>query len=328
MNFKKVFSFILFFFSLIPFFSESFRVRKLHPVTLNQNPDFEETVYSGINDSIAVLLPQEKKYLEGIELKISVPVSVAQWRDSVAFSVYDNILPEPSASQIDYSGTKIFVSAVPTKLSWNVLIPVTQSNSIKDGSYNTLKLNVIPNLKNNLIFIRFQPAMKGIPEETFDAEFKITVKPILINKGNLSLSISTYDKKENLYSIFIDGISYPQGTKNAFLDTGMHTLNIQSEFYRNETRSIYIEQAKDTQIEIKLQSLNPMLKITAPANTKIFIDDTNIPHSETKENIPISEGEHKLRFQIGDYDILRPLTIEKGKTYNINLTVDLQITEE
>ena len=108
----------------------------------------------------------------------------------------------------------------------------------------------------------------------------------------------------------------------------MHTLNIQSEFYRNETRSVYIEQAKDTQIEIKLQSLDPMLKITAPANTKIFIDDTNIPHSETKENIPISEGEHKLRFQIGDYDILRPLTIEKGKTYNINLTVDLQITEE
>ncbi|MCI6825747.1 MAG: hypothetical protein MR937_00310, partial [Spirochaetia bacterium] len=80
MNFKKVISFILFFFSLIPFFSESFRVRKLHPVTLNQNPDFEETVYSGINDSIAVLLPQETKYLEGIELKISVPVSVAQWR--------------------------------------------------------------------------------------------------------------------------------------------------------------------------------------------------------------------------------------------------------
>ena len=124
--------------------------------------------------------------------------------------------------------------------------------------------------------MRFQPAMKGIPEETFEAEFKITIKPILINKGNLSLSISTYDKKENLYSIFIDGISYPQGTKTLFLDTGMHTLNIQSEFYRNETRSIYIEQAKDTQIEIKLQSLDPMLKITAPANTKIFIDDTNI----------------------------------------------------
>ena len=141
MNLKKVFSFIIFFFSFLPFFSESFRIRKLHPVTLNQSPDFEETVYSGINDSIAVLLPQEKKYLEGIELKISVPVSVAQWRDSVAFSIYDNILPEPSASQIDYSGKKLFVTSVPTKLSWNVLIPLTQSNSIKDGSYNTLKLN-------------------------------------------------------------------------------------------------------------------------------------------------------------------------------------------
>lgn len=328
MKIKKIASTILVFLIFQGIFAESFRVRKVIPVEVQENATYEYTVFSGINDAIAFFLPEQKKYLEGIELKITIPQAVAQWRDSVAFCVYDSITPKPSASQIDYSGTKIFVTPIPTKLSWNVQIPLTETNSIKEGSYNSLKINVLPDLKNNFAFVRFQPAMKGIPEETFLSEFKICVKPILVNKGNLSVKISTYDNIQNPYEIFIDGTSYSMDKKDFFLEAGVHTLNIQSEFYRSETRSVYIEQAKDTTVEINLQSIEPTLKISAPQNTLIFIDEKKFSPKEPESQIIVTEGEHFLKFLIGDYEIMRTINAEKGKSYNINLKIDLQILEE
>lgn len=325
---KKFILAVLSFLLFSDIFAESFRVKALHSVEIQESTDFEYSFHSGINDATALFLPEKIVFMEGIELKITVPTSVAQWRDSVVFSIYDSIQPKPKTSQIDYSGTKVFVNPVPTKLSWNILIPISEKNSIKDGLYNSTKVNIIPDLKNKFIFFRLQPAMKGIPEEIFASEFKISVKPILQNKGNLFLNLSTFDNSKNPYLIFIDEKQIPSDKKNILLETGLHTLNIQSEFYRNETRSIYIEQAKNTDFELVLQSIEPTLKITAPVNTIIHIDEELYKPQENDKPVFIEQGEHKLRFQIGDYEILRPILVEKGKSYNINLKVDLQITEE
>ena len=91
-------------------------------------------------------------------------------------------------------------------------------------------------------------------------------------------------------------------------------------------RSFLIEQAKTSQIEIELKSLAPTLTIIAPDNAQIFLDDE--PYKKPSEPNLISEGEHKLRFVLGDYEVMRTLDIHKGKSYTVNLSVDLKITEE
>lgn len=323
---KKIVSAVTFSLSAFCFYSESFRVRKIFPVEIHADASHEHTIMTGINDSLALYFPEDKTFLEGVELKLSIPAKIAEWRDSVAFSIYDNITPNPASSQIDYSGTRIYVTPLPSKLSWNVLIPITEKNDIKEGSYNTTKVNVIPDLKNNFSFCRFQPAMKGIPEEAMDAELKISVKAILINKGRLNLSVSTYDNAGKPYSIYIDDVPYSSSRNGWLIDTGMHTLSIQSENYRSETRSLFIEQAKDTNLEIRLQSLEPTLKIQAPANAEIILDDTKI--SPRDKEMIIQEGEHIIKCHIGDYEIQRKLDVQKGKSYSVNLTVDLQVSEE
>ena len=106
----------------------------------------------------------------------------------------------------------------------------------------------------------------------------------------------------------------------------MHKLNIISDEYRNEVQTFIIEQAKDTILNIQLRSLEPTILLQAPENTKIFLDETEIKQRETP--ITTTEGEHKLKFIFGDYEIIRMVNIQKGKSYTINLAVDLQITEE
>ena len=306
-------------------FAETFRVRKLVPLKISGNETAEQSISIGINDGIALFMPDDMTFLEGIEIKMQIPAEISEWRDSVACSVYDGIKPVPSASQIDYSGTRIFVSALPSKLSWIIQIPLKQLNSLKDSSYIS-KINAIPNIKSGYTFIRFQPAMKGIPEETINAKLNLAVKPILSNKGRLLLSIKTPPNSSLPYEVFVDDELIDNHAKPLILDTGMHKLSVQSQEYRTEMRSFLIEQAKTVQIEMELKSLAPTLIIIAPDNAQIFLDDES--YKKTTEPALISEGEHKLRFVLGDYEVIRTLDVRKGKSYTANLSVDLKITEE
>ena len=51
-----------------------------------------------------------------------------------------------------------------------------------------------------------------------------------------------------------------------------------------------------------------------------------VPDFKGKEFV-ISEGEHKIKFSIGDYEIVRSITAIKGKTYTANFSLDLDISE-
>ena len=89
---------------------------------------------------------------------------------------------------------------------------------------------------------------------------------------------------------------------------------------------VIIDQAKITEVTIDLKSIEPTLLITAPEGSKVYLDDEEF--TEIGKEYLIAEGEHKIRCAIGDYEIIRTLSVTKGRTYKVNLTVDLQISED
>ena len=112
--------------------AESFRVSKVHELTVVQTVENESTARLGINEALAITLPADQTFIEGLELKFDIPEAVASWMDSVACSVYANITPTPKSTQIDYSGTRAYVKTLPGKLSWVLQIPLKKENSIKE----------------------------------------------------------------------------------------------------------------------------------------------------------------------------------------------------
>lgn len=332
----KFFKILAFFVSLLFFgfqgvvFPENFRVRKVHFVQIEEDSSFEKTVVTGINDSICVNLPESREFIEGIEVKVQIPSSVSSWHDSVAFSLYDNITPRPKSSQIDYSGTRIFLKPLPSKVYWIAQIPLFKETSLKDSAY-TAKINAVPDTKDGFSFVRFMPVMKGVPEETLNAELAVTVKPCLVNKGRITLFLERTDGvKENALDIIIDDeVSLAQTFDekySAVLEPGLHNINIRSEDYRNEVRSVIVEQAKNTEVKISMKSLAPRLSVSAPDKVEIFLDGNKV--SDFGKEFEISEGEHRISFVLGSYEVIRNINAEKGKTYSANLNVDLQILEE
>ena len=305
--------------------AESFRVSRVHELAVVQTPDSEGTARLGINEALAISLPADQTFIEGLELKFDIPEAVASWMDSVACSVYANISPTPKTTQIDYSGTRAYVKTLPGKLSWVLQIPLKKENSIKSNNYTT-KVDSVITPSSNIIFVRLQPVMKGVPEETLNAIVPITVKPILMNKGQLSFKLLPPEKKLEPCTIFIDDKMTPLSEDSrVLLDTGVHDISIISESYRNEVRTVRIERAKTTELTVEMKSLEPTLLITAPEGTEVLLDDVKCT-SLGKEFV-ITEGEHKIKFTIGDYEIVRSITAIKGKTYTANFSLDLDISE-
>ncbi len=322
-----------------PSFGEPFRVAKLHIINIIQDVNFEAEAELGLNDALAIYLPQDRDFIEGLEIAMTIPEETALWRDSCACYVYENINPLPSKEQIDFSGNKIFFGILPGKLSWIIQVPFKQDNNLKTNQYTT-KLDKIPNLNNNFVFLRLQQIMKGIPDSVMESKISMKIKPIFSNQGKLVLNITeeakSYQtteenpqeeaqKKEILYSIYIDDKPVEYKEKGILLDTGVHNLSIISENYRTEVRTVRIEEAKISTLDISLKGIEPTIIITAPEGAAIYIDENLC--TELGKEFLITEGEHKIKCTIGDYEIVRSITVIKGKTYKVNLAVDLEINE-
>ncbi|MCI6179269.1 MAG: hypothetical protein MR662_02080 [Treponema porcinum] len=317
---------LLFFMSTAVCQAESFRTHKTHIVSLSAENQKEQSLQTGINDSIGVCLPDDLMFFEGIEVKVQIPPAVANWRDSVALAAYDGVTPVPSASKIDYSGKRIYIQPLPSKVNWIMQIPLRYDNSLKDGPYVT-KMNVIPEISGHFVFLRFMPVMKGVPEETLESVLSVSVKPVLIDKGRLVLSVKTPSSAKTPFVVLIDDkVTELPADNSILLDAGVHNVCIQSDEYRNEVSSVYIDRARTTVCEISLKSLMPTVSISVPDNVDMFFDDKKI--DGTAAEFEVSEGEHRLRFLMGSYEIIRSLNAEKGKSYSVNLSVDLEITAE
>lgn len=310
--------------------AESFRVRKLFPVNITADKTEAMKVTTGINDSVAIFLPNDMTYIAGFEVLIDIPDAIAQWRDSVALSLYGDISPVPDVEEIDYTGERIFVRALPNRPSWALRVPLASLDAIKESAYAT-KADVLPDTKAGFVFVRLQPAMKGIPDETMEAELHIAVRPLLKKIGRLHLKVNAppvdtaVNSNTKRFVLFIDNAEQPYKEEGYLLDEGAHEVSITSDLYRTEVRTVNIDTAKTTMIDINLKSVEPTMIVTAPDNAVVTLDDAPCP---VGSEFTLKEGEHTIKLRMGDWELVRSLSIQRGKSYTADLSVDLKLTEE
>lgn len=332
----KRFSFsALLLFSFQNLSSENFRVRKLVPVSIR---DINEkiSVTSGINDALHITLPDDLTYVSGLELTIKVPEDIIVWRDSVAYMLYENLSPSPEEEVLSYYGERTHVATIPGHFSLTLHIPLSSDFSIKDSPYCE-RLPFPKSFKKEGIFLRFMMVMKGVPETLESSVFEINATPLLKNIGSLNLMVipprsdeekvlaekASHDSQN--FSVFIDDVPV-KDFHNKFLSTGEHHLSVVSDFYRNELRTFRVEQAKTTSLSVNLRGIEPVIKLLCPKDAKVFLDGS--PLKPNTDSISVTQGEHAVKFIIGDYEVVKTLSAMNGRTYSVSLNVDAVVSEE
>ncbi len=305
--------------------AETFRVRKTVSLCVPQVSS-SPSIQAGIQDGIIIELPQDKTFIEGIELNFKVPQIVTEWHDSVAWSFYNALKPSPSLEKNDYSGTRGYTGTFGSSYNLCIQIPLKENNTIKKNPYAHY-VDQLPEVIDGKIFLRLQLVMKGTDDDISSGIFEVSARPLLINKGKLSVKLESPDgSKIRAYTAYLDNKVISLDSKPLILSDGSHTLSLVSDFYRNEVRTVNIEQAEETLLNIKLRDIAPSVMLLAPQGSIIYFDD--VKTAKTNKMFTVSQGSHTVRFVIGDYETVRTINTVNGRSYTISVNLETQVSEE
>jgi len=290
----------------------------------SEKPD---PVLMGINDALEIRYPHDNPYIKGIEIEIRIPKIIASYRDSEVFYLFENVATAEGGDQYDYEGNRLYKDLIPSRLSYVLRIPFEGESFSESSPYAvTLPINLDRQAEN--LVLRTQLAMKGVPDSFFDAQFEIVIQPVIADLGTITLNL-VYPEGTDLTEFplplcYIDG-NLTDSSEPILLGTGVHHLSVVSEQYRNEMRTFSIEKAAGTELEIVLQPVTTDITIQAPSGTSITLDGVPV---ESHRVIPVEAGDHLISYRLADYEITKTVTVVRGKSYTVSLSVDVNIFEQ
>ena len=281
----------------------------------------------------------DTRFFRGIQLELTAPPNYLAYRGSLAAVLYGELKRTSGAGTgtaisntgtadtgiVDLDGRRLGFDPLPAKIQTIYQLPLKTAHGLKTTPYATVLTGIIPLSSFPLLF-RIMPVIKGISDEMENMVFNLNVKPILSDEGALRI---TFRYPENLQgrslTVMVDDEVVANPGEERLLKEGEHHLVIQSDNYRNQSSRFVVERAKILDLYVDLQDPTPILIFEYPEETKVYLDNVFIPNPRTPR--PVDPGLHEVRFQVGDYTITRPLFVQKGKTYRVALSVDMDVAE-
>ncbi|AEF81163.1 hypothetical protein [Leadbettera azotonutricia] len=274
----------------------------------------------------AIQLSGDIRFFRGVQLELTAPQRWISYSGSLGVLLYNNLSNLPAQGVADIEARQLHIEAMPGKVQSTWQIPLRQGHGLRASPYIMIPTGVVAPSTFPLLF-RLMPVIKGISEEIENMVFRLAAKPILSDEGAVKLVLHYPEQlPKQPVSILIDDKLVENQDEELLLKEGEHSLVLVSEDYRNESRRFVVERAKVLDVQVELQDPTPLILFEYPENARIFLDnvlvrDPQLPH-------PVEPGFHEVRFQVSDYSIIRPVTVQKGKTYKIALSVDVDITED
>ncbi|MDR3122163.1 MAG: hypothetical protein LBU16_00070 [Treponema sp.] len=309
-----------------PLGAEQLRVFNAGNILVSLDRPGGDSVNLSYTDAAGILLDQETRFFRGIEIELIVPQTYLAHRGSLALALYANLDKTPDPGIADLEAQQISMEPIPNKIQIVYQIPIRPGHGLRNSPYAALPVGIAPPESFPLLF-RILPAIKGLSEEVEIMSFRLSVKPILSDEGAVRI-VPRYPEHlaRRPFTTLIDDevVERPQDTR--LLKEGEHSLVIISDDYRNESRRFVIERGKILELSIALQDTIPLVYFEAPDNALIFFD--NEPVDNSRQPFSAAPGLHEVRFQMGDYTMVKPLTIRRGKTYRVALAVDVSISED
>ncbi|MDR0399588.1 MAG: hypothetical protein LBH51_01420 [Treponema sp.] len=323
-----------FFCFIFPLYAEELRVQPQG--VLRVSGERAESLPLSYHGAVLISLGEDRRFFRGVEIEVAAPGGWLSHRGSLAVSAYANLelLSGPAAGPggiaesflpgqiLDLRGTMFFREPLPGKIQTVYQIPLRPAHGMKTNPYTQVLSVHVPPSSFPILF-RLAPAVKGIGEELERMAFRLSAKPILMDEGAVRLRFYYPPQlPQRPFILLIDDLVVEQPPEEMILKEGEHHLTVLSDDYRNENRVFLVERAKVLDLHIELQDPSPLLIFEGPEGAAVFLDNEPVEGS-----VLVEPGIHEIRFQVSDYTILRTVRVEKGKTYRIVLTVDVDVSE-
>jgi hypothetical protein len=281
------------------------------------------------NGAVLLSLGQDQRFFRGLEVEISPPSEWLSHQGSLVIAAYADLKRLPgeaggTGAVWDIAGDRFFSAPLPGKMQIVYRIPLREGHGMRDNPY-TIVTSALPASSFPVLF-RLVPAIKGIDTELGRMRFLFSARPILGDEGAVRISFRYPQQLPGRpFTLLIDNQIIKTPLEELLLKEGEHHLLILSDDYRNENRLFLVERARVLDLSIELQDPTPLLFFEAPEEAVIFLD--NEPVERHLMPVPVEPGTHEVRFQVSDYSISRHIQVQRGKTYRIAVTVDVDLSE-
>jgi hypothetical protein len=276
-------------------------------------------------DSVLIRLTGESRFYRGIQLDLTAPQGFLAYRGSVASAFYSNLSVYPRPGIVDLDAYQLHFQDLPARVLYTWQIPLRLSHGLRSSPYVTVFAGIVDTGSFPIIF-RLLPVIKGISLELERMAFQLNVKPILSDEGAVRINFIYPEQIPGRpVTVLIDDEVIANPLDVLFLKEGDHDLVVLSVDYRNQSRRFKVERAKILDLMMELQDTSPLLVFEYPEGARIFIDSREI--YDTQSPYAVDPGPHEIRFQMSNYSVVRPITVQRGKTYRIALSMDVDITE-
>ncbi|MDR3335701.1 MAG: hypothetical protein LBT16_00720 [Treponema sp.] len=275
-------------------------------------------------DSALISLSPDVRFFRGVELEFTVPQAYMAYRGSLALAIYGDLNRIPEKGVADLNARQLNFEPVPNKIQSVYQIPIRRQHGLRSTPYVSVISTTVPPNAFPLIF-RVMPVIKGLSEDFETMRFNLNVKPILSDEGAIRIGIKLPENlQDKPFTLLIDDQVIERPQEERLLREGEHHLLILSEDYRNENRVFMVERGKTLELNITLQDPTPLIIFEAPANARIFFDNVQIDPGKA---LMVEPGNHEVRFQLSDYAVVKPLSVQKGRTYRVAMAVDVLVIE-
>jgi len=266
------------------------------------------------------------RFFRGIQLELTSPSAFLAHRGvTLAVVVYGELDTIPDLGIADLECRRLGYIALPARIRNIYQIPLRADHGLRTSPYATVLTGVVDISSFPLLF-RLMPVSKGAGTALENMVFNLNVRPILSNEGALRI---TFHYPENLpgrpLTVLINDEIIENPREERILREGEHHLVILSEDYRNQSSRFVVERASTLELVVELEDPTPLLVFEHPEAARVYLNNVFLPNSRYPQ--PVEPGVHEIRFQVSDYTIIRPVTVQRGRTYRIALSVDIVISE-
>jgi hypothetical protein len=276
--------------------------------------------------AVTIDLEADVRFVRGVALELTAPQIYLDYYGSLAVGLYANLDRLPGPGVADLQARQISFEPLPNKIQTVYHIPIRSAHGLRATPYIAIPTGVVPQSSFPLLF-RLMPVVKGLPEEIESMVFQLHIKPILSDEGAVKIIIRYPEQLQGKpFVALIDDSVIEKFSEEHILKEGPHHLVVLSEDYRNESRRFLVERGKILDITIELQDPTPLIVFEAPEHALIYVDNELL--MDSLKPYPVEPGRHEVKFQLSDYSIIRSITVQKGKTYRVALTVDVAISED
>jgi hypothetical protein len=323
---KSVWGALIFLF-LLPLGGAAEPVRVFIAGNLEISPDRAAgaSVPLGCTDSALVVLDRETRFFRGLELELTSPAAYLAYQGSLAMVFYAELDRTPGPGVVDLEARRLGLEPLPNKIQAVYQIPLRAAHGLRGSPYAAILPGVVPPSSFPLL-VRIMPVAKGLSAEIENMIFTLTARPILSDEGAVRIS-HRYPPQlaRKPFTVLIDDVVVENPGEERLLKEGEHHLAVVSDDYRNESRRFLVERGKALDLMVELQDPTPLLVFEAPENARVYLDGRLL--EEGAGPVPVEPGNHEVKFQVGDYSVVKPLSIRNGRTYRVALTVDVNVSE-